>query len=90
MGQKGNTMSQHTVGPWKAFGPIIRSASGPRIGKVEPINKWEANARLIAAAPELLKAAQALVDHLSQMENGKWLNNKPGADLKTAIERAVS
>lgn len=37
---------------------------------------------------ELLEAAKSLVRHLSNMENGKWLANKPGQDLIAVIGRA--
>ena len=40
------------------------------------------------AAPELLEAAKDLVSHLLKMENGKWLNNRPGDMLIKAIAKA--
>jgi len=46
------------------------------------------NTRLFVAAPELLEAARELVDHLSTMEGGKWLNNRPGELLEAAIAKA--
>lgn len=61
-------MTQHTKGPW-------RYEAGTRTIRAVPSNHWiasmdswdgavnnEANARLIAAAPELLEALENLVD----------------------------
>ena len=52
-------MSKHTPGPWHTAGEQgvqIRSAKD-QIAKVWTMrgNEWKANARLIAAAPELLE-----------------------------------
>ena len=41
------------------------------------------------ALPDLLEAGQQLVEHLTKMENGKWLNNAPGEELKAAIAKAT-
>ena len=43
--------------------------------------------QMIATAPELLEAAKDLVKHLSELENGKWLTNRPGELLIKAIAR---
>jgi hypothetical protein len=55
-------MSKHTPGPWHTAGEQgvqIRSAKD-QIAKVWTMrgNEWKANARLIAAAPELLEACK--------------------------------
>jgi len=55
-------MSKHTLGPWHTAGEQgvqIRSAKD-QIAKVWTMrgNEWKANARLIAAAPELLEACK--------------------------------
>ena len=63
-------MSKHTPGPWHTAGEQgvqIRSAKD-QIAKVWTMrgNEWKANARLIAAAPDLLEALQDMVsDHAS-------------------------
>ena len=59
-------MSKHTPGPWHTAGEQgvqIRSAKD-QIAKVWTMrgNEWKANARLIAAAPELLEALQSIAD----------------------------
>ena len=64
-------MSGHTPGPWRqddsrmGFGSRVWDAEGSRVCDVdndlrEP-HENAANARLIAAAPDLLEAAKALV-----------------------------
>lgn len=66
---------QHTPGPWTfAEHPEgragVRLPRGPMIARCEAMfgrphvsgSEWEANALLIAAAPDLLAAARAMVD----------------------------
>lgn len=60
-------MSQHTPGPWQIQGEEIHSAEYV-LGAVYGIDDYseedteaDANARLIAAAPELLQACQELI-----------------------------
>ena len=57
--------AQHTPGPWHTAGDQgvqIRSQRD-QIAKVWTMrgNEWKANARLIAAAPELLEALKAVL-----------------------------
>jgi hypothetical protein len=67
-------MSAHTPGPWEAIGNLVRSPmdkeSGSGVMLAECADRWflkvnsdeaKANARLIAAAPELLEALQNLL-----------------------------
>ena len=99
-----NKIIGHTPGPWNEGRGRINEKD-PAFYRVDVLNSSktirvaiasgvgqdvaEANARLIAAAPELLEAAKELVDHLSKMENGKWLNNRPGDLLERAIAKAT-
>ena len=67
----GGMMAQHTPGPWKITGPNIRSEDGGLLFvqgnhfdskyladyEPDPVEQ-AANRRLVAAAPELLAAAQ--------------------------------
>ena len=68
-------MTQYTPGPWEKFPPgtivanpdqcvIKRREDFDWIASVQISNipNWRANARLIAAAPELLEAAKDVVD----------------------------
>ena len=68
---------KHTPGPWRISDEIyIRDASrnGAYIAEIDPMTDFEgneaeadANARLIAAAPALLEALQALYDDYKQL-----------------------
>lgn len=56
-------MSNHTPGPWLIDGRVIRSKFGGQICMFstwisQTANETDGNARLIAAAPELLEALQ--------------------------------
>lgn len=62
-------MTQHTTGPWTAKGPDISAADGTRIATCGITRNYAANARLLAAAPELL-------DLLMEVRN-KLLGNDP-------------
>lgn len=69
--------TKHTPGPWKVIegvSPIynqligISASEGSHIGVVAEDrmalpSQWSANARLIAAAPDLLEALQTIADH---------------------------
>ena len=64
------TDTQHTPGPWVTKGPHIMEA-GPSFNWVASVQvsnmpEWEANARLIAAAPELLEALQDLAEEAAR------------------------
>ena len=62
-------MSNHTLGPWIAKDSEIRSVEGYLVAAAEqcdvPTEMVEANAKLIAAAPDLLAACEALDDFLT-------------------------
>ena len=86
---------KHTPGPWKVITGAVYTAQST--GKVVPIASMdreagngtslverEANARLIAAAPELLKALEEIADRL------KWgkLANETEKIARDAIKAA--
>ncbi|MXP42949.1 hypothetical protein [Allopontixanthobacter sediminis] len=74
-------MSEHTKGPWVldppqfGFGAILERENGGLIFGIacgdeaerKPEAEIEANARLIAAAPELLEALERCVDALASL-----------------------
>lgn len=76
MSQSPSNTQKHTPGPWKMVltfhdnAPNVRGIFGPRIaghgfnGPLIAHIKDEANARLIAAAPELLEALKACLQSL--------------------------
>ena len=81
-------MSGHTPGPW-AVTPdsFVMAGSRPSIGVARVIThakEFVANARLIAAAPELLEALKALVDSQSVLHEttgvGVYAEDCPGDD----------
>lgn len=98
--------AQHTPGPWKA----CCSAGGdflgiyPDTGAAEfPVAKMpgiirpgvnEANARLIAAAPELLAALKEAVDLIVQVTQSRWseweaTEAETVGDFRAAIAKAT-
>lgn len=60
-------MSKHTPGPWKLDREVVVDREDLEVATVD-VNqgKWEANARLIAAAPELLEALRWMAQTVHQ------------------------
>ena len=56
--------SKHTPGPWKAYDEFIYDDNSKTIAEVRTYQSgempWQANARLMAAAPELLELVNEL------------------------------
>ena len=80
---------KHTPGPWVVKGQkSIRGPNGEYIAKANWQNGM-ANAKLIAASPELLLAARAVI---AQWETPNWKLTEPTAkfmnDLRSAVARA--
>ena len=86
-------MSGHTRGPWKVYrasnGKILGIGDAEAGGVTDYIGglwrsgrELEANADLIAAAPELLEALEAAVPYLS------GLPHEPAMKIATAIAKA--
>lgn len=87
-------MSAHTPGPWHTVGPVgaatwIKSDTRPNIAAVHgaATEVGQANARLIAAAPELLDA----LGHMQwcrSCSEGSWAACDGGRAALAAIEKA--
>lgn len=75
--------TEHTVGPWHTERIVtsaisIRSDNGFIVGEaradyVMPPNEADANARLIAAAPELAEALRAIVSLVDREDEGGFV-----------------
>ena len=78
------TNTKHTPGPWQVGHVDTQSvrADGLLVATTACQRKeWQANTRLIAAAPELLAALEGL---LSCCQSGEW------ADIVAAHEKALA
>lgn len=84
-------MSNYTKGPWIAKGPDINAQDGTRIATCGITRNYADNAKLIAAAPELLDALLVVVaDWTSQFEcNGHlapaWCKQARDAIAKAGV-----
>lgn len=86
--------ARHTPGPWQAIGTCVGNAKGERrfvVGITRTAyasqDEMRANARLIAAAPELLEALEA-VDRMFS-EPGKWNKISVRDCVRAAIAKAT-
>ena len=92
-------MIGHTPGPWKAHFEEAYFVTGPDLGSVAMMmnlkgayglggrrsgDESAANARLIAAAPELLEALRQIVEQHGQWNNGIWAANIARAAIAEA------
>lgn len=60
-------MAEHTPGPWKAEYDLVEGPDGAYVAKAiigVPREEYLANARLIAAAPDLLEALENVLDEV--------------------------
>jgi hypothetical protein len=68
----------HTPGPWFADGASVRQHSetglvlcdGGWVGRTRSQSQQDADARVMAAAPELLASCKALLDMIDDAQNG--------------------
>jgi hypothetical protein len=78
---------QHTPGPW-AYNEYTRTIRGPHNHWLATMDSWDgaidhaANARLIAAAPDLLAALQAVADY--------WAGGDVPEVLDTQMRAAIA
>ena len=91
-------MNKHSPGPWtvvedhngtriedaQRYGIMSETYAGDYSGRAYPTIKEEADARLIAAAPDLLAALEGLVDVLEEIETYGYAPNSNEA-LNKAI-----
>lgn len=89
------TETKHTKGPWRTEGfenLVVNSAEGYTLtlaagGKDACLDELKANARLIAAAPDLLHALKCLVRETSFLIHGDGTN---GAIVANEICNAIA
>jgi hypothetical protein len=95
-----NTTNKHTESPWHIGinpGPIIYGPSGEQVASLFPAlleeQENKANARLIASAPSLLEALQALTERASALDQSateEGLRNCSAiANARQAIAKAT-
>jgi len=100
--QRNHDMTAHTPGPWKCVEgnrlrtfnqisirpvhPAIKGFQCP-LAKVERFHGGQANARLIAAAPDLLAALNAMLTHMG-MDEDEW-NRSTFEQARMAVEKAT-
>jgi len=90
----GSTVAQHTPGPWRWERPrVVYRIRGPRGEFILEGNQYHvsngADARLIAAAPDLLVAARSALTWCEQGGPMDWALVKVWRDaLQAAIEKA--
>lgn len=82
-------MSEHTPGPWVPVELKIGTKGRSfwvAISAEGKLPETEGNAYLIAAAPDLLATAKAVI---AQWDTPNWKLNQPTADLINALRQAV-
>lgn len=99
-------MTKHTAGPWKAeaFGAVttlvqgirrqVASTVGDAVMHSDPrtnvVDLQAANARLIAAAPEMLKCLEACLGELESAFGGPQDQNEEEAALLAQARAAIA
>ena len=87
--------TQHTPGPWNVTGLYVRERDGGLVASIidlwhdqkTPKAEMDANARLIAAAPDLLAALKELLWGASRTSDGDYSNAFTAA--REAIDKAT-
>ena len=90
-------MSAHTPGPWEREGLLVistrRDAEGVRLLVAECLSAYdsavEADARIIAAALDLLAALEELVERRERVAASKGLDPKASSDGRYDRARAA-
>jgi hypothetical protein len=89
-------MAEHTPGPWKAMGATVYAGEMPiRIESGWQEDSWnddpeaKANAKLAAAAPDLLAALQYIRDYARDSRTGRMLSGEGYQMAEEAIAKAT-
>lgn len=91
------TPRQHTPGPWEVDGQYVHGPDGRRFLAVAGDGEGIANARLIAAAPDLLAALRKALEWVEHVQSVAWdsipegMRGDNGAAwaIRSAIARAT-
>ncbi len=78
----------HTLGPWKSYGPVV-TANEMRIAQTHFGDNCEADARLIAAAPDLLDRCQRLMPLLNNCKGYVDVVDEAIDLMRSAINKAT-
>jgi hypothetical protein len=87
-------MTRHTAGPWTQHGTLVTKEGRDyeyhlaTVRGIVPYDEAWANARLIAAAPELLEALQWCVNHLEQIAFRDYPDSMPEARMFNSVRNA--
>lgn len=77
--------TKHTPGPWEAIGNLVQIAEC-RDAYFDPhSDEAKANARLIAAAPELLEALQSIAEYWNRDQNETAMADACWHAIETAM-----
>ena len=91
------TDTKHTPGPWTYFendrhvmsqGYEMPSICQTPKGKQSKNKHWQANARLIAAAPDLLEALELSLNFIQNTESEMGVELTCGVNARAAIAKA--
>jgi hypothetical protein len=80
--------AKHTPGPWNKIGHSIGVDAGEIATVWSEVGNQEHNARLIAAAPELLFCLQVILEHTAD-EYDKYAATLHLAEVKKAVAKAL-
>jgi hypothetical protein len=81
----------HTKGPWRANGNGVHTETGQcvALGYMDPMEQRWDDARLIAAAPELLEACKGFVEQFGPYEDDSDKDTRRLlGEMKAAIAKA--
>lgn len=90
-------MAQHTPGPWRAEGwegVVVNAADGSTLvlcpnGKDSTLAEIKANAKLIAAAPDLLDLLALALPYVEEAELDPGYKARAVKNLSTRIRQAI-